>query len=1080
MGEFVGKRVVPDHVGVWDQKKTYEPLMIVLDGETGDSYISRKAVPVGISLADESYWSLCAHYSAQMRKLEQDVDVDVQQMHSDVTAVKNAMSQEFKETHTAISKELDDTHKAISQELSETEQRVNENLEQTSSELTGKVEQAKSDLNTGRQELKDAKDTLNKRMDSIAGGKTSDAEILDARVDSYGHTHNTLGNAIRALRAGEMREAVHEQLAEKYVQELLETEVKKIHGGELYYPYDSSTFSGWVSSYLIDESILVTGIEFIVKARSERISQIRVAIAFDDASEEKISFNKYLNVTIEPNDEKRVHCDVNGLFFEQGRKVFILLQADVICTNVFGSQEATSGSLYTTNGQFAKMEDCSTGGRYNLAVWLTGYNPNKAKWREVEKNIKESLAKLKNSFQDSWAVSDEQNLVPVSYAVLSYTTSTFTGWAAPIGKAKHFNTLVFTIENRKENNAYIEKIRCVVSVNNHKGAILADETREGFHIKSGERRKIEFRFSTPIENENSVELYAGFTCDQHISVMFGNTGKNLNPPDYGAVCYICQAGDGPFRVDKELKDWFPIHDTELINQDRPDMFVEYLESIYQLRKHQLDQVIEVVENLLDKAQLSNPQSENVQQRIGAAIKQLAIDETISSVKQGFDEKIEKLNIETPPRVVLPDKIYGVVDDTLQLFYRGIVEHPNPYNFNLECICDIGKNTNRYFEVTPKADQEGEHKLTLNVRDCSDRIIASATTTLAIRKAGQSPIEKKNILCIGDSLTTGGEWCVELARRVLETGGSPSGLGRNNIEFIGTKKRGQIGYEGYGGWTWASYLAKPSNTSLGMWVYSTHDKDNTDQHSLWRDENGNVWQMETIEKKRIKFTRFQNHTGKMPVGGGNLTHLSNETHPEAIAFTSTGYAEGNPFWDAVQDKISFKSYCERNGFAGIDYVYTLLSWNALGGYCSTPDAYTVKIHVENAKEFIRKLHDEFPEAKVKVMGIQMPSFNGGTGANYGANSAYSNPYALSRSVMGMNLAYQSLANDEEFKNYVEFLNVATQFDSEYNMPATSKQVNTRNKITEAVGTNGVHPAIEGYMQIADVAFRNMAICVLPQN
>lgn len=172
--------------------------MIVLDGETGDSYISRKAVPVGISLADESYWSLCAHYSAQMRKLEQDVEVDVQQMHSDVTAVKNAMSQEFKATHTAISKELDDTHKAISQELSETEQRVNENLEQTSSELTGKVEQAKSDLNTGRQELKDAKDTLNKRMDSIAGGKTSDAEILDARVDADGNTHENLGKHIRS------------------------------------------------------------------------------------------------------------------------------------------------------------------------------------------------------------------------------------------------------------------------------------------------------------------------------------------------------------------------------------------------------------------------------------------------------------------------------------------------------------------------------------------------------------------------------------------------------------------------------------------------------------------------------------------------------------------------------------------------------------------------------------------------------------------------------------------------------------------------------------------------------------------
>ena len=176
MGEFVGKRVVPDHVGIWDQNKTYEPLMIVLDKATGDSYISRRAVPSGISLADESYWSLCAHYSAQMRKLEQDVDADVRQMHSDMSAAKSAMS-----------KELADTHTAMSQELSQTEQRVKENLQQTSSDLTTKVEQAKTDLNTGRQELNDAKDTLNKRMDSIAGGKTSDAEILDARVDSHGH-----------------------------------------------------------------------------------------------------------------------------------------------------------------------------------------------------------------------------------------------------------------------------------------------------------------------------------------------------------------------------------------------------------------------------------------------------------------------------------------------------------------------------------------------------------------------------------------------------------------------------------------------------------------------------------------------------------------------------------------------------------------------------------------------------------------------------------------------------------------------------------------------------------------------------
>ena len=33
-----------------------------------------------------------------------------------------------------------------------------------------------------------------------------------------------------------------------------------------------------------------------------------------------------------------------------------------------------------------------------------------------------------------------------------------------------------------------------------------------------------------------------------------------------------------------------------------------------------------------------------------------------------------------------------------------------------------------------------------------------------------------------------------------------------------------------------------------------------------------------------------------------------------------------------------------------------------------------------------------------------------------------------------------------------------------------QVNVRNKKTEKVGTNGVHPTMEGYLQIGDVFYR----------
>lgn len=44
-----------------------------------------------------------------------------------------------------------------------------------------------------------------------------------------------------------------------------------------------------------------------------------------------------------------------------------------------------------------------------------------------------------------------------------------------------------------------------------------------------------------------------------------------------------------------------------------------------------------------------------------------------------------------PRVVLPDHFHAVAGDTFQLFYRGIVEHPMPYCYDIEVRCDIGMN-----------------------------------------------------------------------------------------------------------------------------------------------------------------------------------------------------------------------------------------------------------------------------------------------------------------------------------------------------------------------------------------------------
>lgn len=56
--------------------------------------------------------------------------------------------------------------------------------------------------------------------------------------------------------------------------------------------------------------------------------------------------------------------------------------------------------------------------------------------------------------------------------------------------------------------------------------------------------------------------------------------------------------------------------------------------------------------------------------------------------------------------------------------------------------------------------------------------------------------------------------------------------------------------------------------------------------------------------------------------------------------------------------------------------------------------------------------------------------------------------------------------------VYHVNLAGQFDTEHNMPQSTRAVNTRNAETEAYQTNGIHPAQSGSLQIADAVTRHI--------
>lgn len=188
MGTFKGKRIIPKHDGVWDQRKEYEELTIVLDAESGDGYISRKPVPAGTALTDLNYWSLCSQFNAQMHRLETDVATDVEGMHKNLSETKASMSNELKQTH-----------EKMAEELSETENRMDTN-----------VKNAVSTMQKTEAKMDDSVDMLTKRLDANVTARTDKnadyaAELVDSRVDYMGQIHENVGTAIRKQVQGVYR-----------------------------------------------------------------------------------------------------------------------------------------------------------------------------------------------------------------------------------------------------------------------------------------------------------------------------------------------------------------------------------------------------------------------------------------------------------------------------------------------------------------------------------------------------------------------------------------------------------------------------------------------------------------------------------------------------------------------------------------------------------------------------------------------------------------------------------------------------------------------------------------------------------
>lgn len=168
---------------------------------------------------------------------------------------------------------------------------------------------------------------------------------------------------------------------------------------------------------------------------------------------------------------------------------------------------------------------------------------------------------------------------------------------------------------------------------------------------------------------------------------------------------------------------------------------------------------------------------------------------------------------------LPEHIYAVPGIECNIYFRNILLTANPANYIFDVNCKVGRNDVKRWRFTPTAADGGKtYPLTVKVYNQNGAPAAYGKTTIHVAPADAGKDRELSILVVGDSLTNATVYPTRLHTLCKQPGnpkltmiGSHCGSGRPPVP-------GGVAHEGYGGWTWKSFMTR--------WVDESTIKDPT--------------------------------------------------------------------------------------------------------------------------------------------------------------------------------------------------------------------------------------------------------------
>lgn len=434
----------------------------------------------------------------------------------------------------------------------------------------------------------------------------------------------------------------------------------------------------------------------------------------------------------------------------------------------------------------------------------------------------------------------------------------------------------------------------------------------------------------------------------------------------------------------------------------------------------------------------------------------------------------------------------VLEDTLELFYSGIINVGNIQNFIVECSSDVGEAYEKKYMFTPSADDAGKnYTLTLTVKDNYGNIVESAQTTIVVCEISEQTAQIEPSGSAGYYASKDGTVANQSAGfylhipielnssmktlrlvNVLVNPYVPKIAYSNSPTLALGEKLQTVALEGDDGDavsvdigidTSYRYLYISANCSSSGSVRDTGEE----YYIISGGENtkiGNVMCVgDSLTANGIWVKEFQNRL--TADGFDGVTLIGSQVADTVKHEGHSGFGYGsyllknvmNPFWNPDTSQIDFANYMTTLGLSGqvIDYCIILLGWNE-----TTLSETDFKSNVEN---FCTNLRSVYPNCKILFVGLQIPSLDG-LGANYGTSWKWKDKCDF---VHNLDKWYQDIV---ESMDNAKTIQLCSQFDTEHNMPTEPRQVNRRNPAQKNYGTNGVHPNEYGYLQIADAVYR----------